>query len=120
MSEVRKTSQMAKAWTESDQDETGALLDATARIIQDHLLRISIALRKNEDTDPEESAKHVATIGRALADLGRVSLSQKKWAKEQRMDLARQAADVAEKVARRGGLAAETVDQIRKEILGIA
>lgn len=81
MGDVRKTTSLARAMAAEDEDEDGALIDATARIVQDQLLRISIAMRKAEH-NPEVAAKHLSSVTRALADIGRVSLGQKKWARE--------------------------------------
>lgn len=81
MGDVRKTTELAKAYVESDEDTQGSLVDATARIVQEQLLRITIALRKAEH-EPEKAAKHMAQITHALADIGRMSIGQKKWAQE--------------------------------------
>lgn len=81
MGDVRKTTELARAMTAEDDDEDGRLIDATARIVQDQLLRISIAMRKAEH-EPEVAAKHLSSVTRALADIGRVSLGQKKWARD--------------------------------------
>lgn len=118
MSDVQKTSALARAWTQSDEDEKGDLLDATARIAQEHLLRISIALRKVE-SEPAVAAKHMSQVTRALADLGRMSIGQKRWAHEVR-GRAQSAADAAAKIAKKGGLSSDSVNEIRRQILGIA
>lgn len=89
MSDVKKATELARAWVSGDADEQAALVDANARIAQESLLRILMELRKAEH-EPEKAAKHIAQVTRALADLGRVSLSQKKWAREIRGELARE------------------------------
>ncbi len=119
MGDVRKTTQMAKAFAQADEDTAGALVDTTARIVQEQLLRITIALR-SADHDPEDAAKHIAKVTHALADIGRMSLNQKKWAAELRREFAEEAANKAAEVAKRGGLSKEVVDDLRRELLGIA
>lgn len=119
MGDVRKTTQMAKAWADSDEDTRGSLMGATSQLVQEQLLRITIALR-NAEHEPEKAAAHFAKVSHALADLGRMSLSQKKWAQEVRREAMKEAADKAAEVARRGGLSADLVNDLRRELLGIA
>jgi len=119
MGDVRKTTELARAMASDQEDESGHLIDATARMVQDQLLRITIAMRKAEE-DPAKAAKQLGSVTKALADIGRVSLSQKKWARELREEVAREAADKATEVAKRGGLSAEVVNDLRRELLGIA
>jgi len=119
MGDVRKTTELARAMASEDKDEDGSLIDATARIVQDQLLRISIAMRKAEH-EPETAAKHLSSVTRALADIGRVSLGQKKWARELRQEVAQQAADAAEQSLAGQGMSREAIDSIKRDILGIA
>lgn len=119
MGAVRKTTQMAKAWADSDEDTQGALMGATSQMVQEQLMQITMALRKAEH-EPEASAKHLATVSHALADLGRMTINQKKWARDVRKEVMREAADKAAEVAKRGGLSADVVNDLRRELLGIA
>lgn len=117
MADVKKATELARAYVAGDADEQAALVDANARIAQEALLRILIELRKASD-EPAKAAKHIAQVTRALADLGRVSISQKKWAAEVRARAEAAAAKV-ETIAKKGGLSEKTVQDIRREILGI-
>ncbi|GHB24327.1 DUF3486 family protein [Salinicola rhizosphaerae] len=119
MGDVRKTTELARALTAEQEDESGALLDATARIVQDQLLRISIAMRKAEE-DPAKAAKQLGSVTKALADIGRVSLSQKKWARELRVEVAAEAAAAAEGAMASQGMSRDAIDAIKRDILGIA
>ncbi|MGK4383426.1 phage protein Gp27 family protein [Ectopseudomonas oleovorans] len=56
-------------------------------------------------------------VAKAVAELGRASVVQKKWQSEVRSKAEAAAAQV-EKIARKGGLNADTVAEIRREILG--
>ncbi|AQU83238.1 MULTISPECIES: DUF3486 family protein [unclassified Halomonas] len=116
MGDVRKTTELARAMASESEDESGHLIDATARIVQDQLLRISIAMRKAEH-EPDVAAKHLSSVTKALADIGRVSLSQKKWAKELRVEVAKEAAEKAETAGRAQGLSNEGVAALRAAIL---
>jgi len=115
MADVRRTRALAKAC--KDEGDEGDVLTATSGILQEQLLRISIALRQ-ADSDPAEAAKSISVVARAHADVGRMQVALAKWQETMR-EKASLAADAVEKVARRGGLTAESVDLIRREILGI-
>lgn len=116
MADVRRTRALAKA-VKSEGDE-GDVLAATSGILQEQLLRISIALRQ-ADADPAEAAKSISMVARAHSDVGRLQVALSKWQDELRSK-ATLAAEACEQVARRGGLTAEAVELIRREILGIA
>lgn len=116
MADVRRTRALAKA-VKADGDE-GEVLAATSGILQEQLLRISIALRQADD-DPAEAAKSISMVARAHSDVGRLQVALAKWQDELKSKAAA-AAQACEQVARRAGLTAEAVDTIRREILGIA
>lgn len=118
MGDVRRSIEMAKALGDSVKDDEGDLTDATVRIAQESLLRVTIALREAEHT-PDKAVSILAKISHALADLGRLGISLKKWQAEVRIK-AEAAASEVEKIAKKGGLDAATVAEIRREILGVA
>lgn len=115
MADVRRTRALAKAV--KDEGDEGDMLSATSGVLQEQLLRISIALR-HADSDPAEAAKSISIVARAHADVGRLQVALSKWQNELR-EKAKSVADTCEKVARRGGLTADAVEVIRREILGI-
>ena len=117
MADVRRTRALARACKDDGDGDQGDVLSATSGILQEQLLRIAIALRQ-ADTDPAEAAKSISVVARAHADVGRMQVALQKW-QEQMREKAGLAAGAVEKVARRGGLTAESVDLIRREILGI-
>lgn len=123
MASVQRTQKMAVAFAEANPDERGALVGATARIASETLLRITLAMNKME-SDPAQAAKLMPGIARALGDLGRLTISQEQWARELREAAAREAlaaaADRAKAIGTSRGLSADTVDVLRREILGIA
>jgi len=119
MADVRRTRALAKAARAgSDEDAESHLIAATSGILQEQLLRVSIALRQVDD-DPAAAAKSISLIARAHADVGRLQVALSKWQEELRGKTA-QVAESVEKVARRGGLSADAVETIRREILGIS
>lgn len=118
MADVKKATDIARAYVTGDADEQDALLDATTRIAKEAVLRITIALRQAEQ-EPQKAAKQISQIARALADLGRMSINQKKWAHEVR-ERAEAAADKVAQLARASGTPEDAIDTYRREILGIA
>lgn len=118
MSDVRKTTELARAYVQSDQDEQGALIDATQRMAQESLLRIVIALRQAED-DPAAAAHHMVKVSRALSDLSRATISTRKYQAEVRAK-AEAAAKQVEDVGRQGGLGPDRIAELRKIVTGIA
>ena len=113
MSQARTTQALARAARESGDDD-GALMAAASKILQDQLLRISIALRQAEH-DPAEAAKVLSQVGRAFADIGRMSISQQKWDAERVARL--QALESDARTGKRA-LDAETLRIVREEIYG--
>ncbi|MDB1109722.1 MULTISPECIES: DUF3486 family protein [Pseudomonas] len=118
MGDVRKTQELARAMVSEQEDESGALIDATARIVQDQLLRISIEMRKAEH-EPEKAAKHLASVTKALSQIGRLSLVQKKWASEveARRAALEEAASRIDTAAKARGLTAEEASFWREQVL---
>ena len=108
---LKLASEQAKAVVQATGDDEGAVSEALMLMVQEHLF----ALLNSSDRDAIDLPK----IARAVADLGRTTVTQKKWQTEVRARTAA-AADAAEKIAKKGGLSAASVDEIRRSILGIA
>ena len=69
------------------------------------------------EVDPE--TVDLAKLAKAVAELGKASVMQKRWLSEVRAKAEAAAANV-EKIAKKGGLSSDSVEQLRREILGIA
>ncbi|MFI3218345.1 MAG: DUF3486 family protein [Methylococcales bacterium] len=102
------------------QDEGGSLHDATLSIIQAGLFDCVTNLEEaNDEDDPLLRVELLGKAARAAADVGRASISVKKYKSEVKA----KAQSVAEKVAitaSKNGLSMETVELLKREILGIA
>lgn len=116
MADVKKATELARAYAQSDEDERAALTEASARIAQEQLLRILIGLRKAED-EPGRAARHMAQVSRAIAELGRLTISHKQWQEEERRRAREEAADTAAAEAKRAGLSSDAVAAIRAAIM---
>ncbi|MDA8483605.1 DUF3486 family protein [Pseudomonas resinovorans] len=107
---LRQSSEQAKAVVTAAPDDEGAVNEALMRLVQDHLFKLLMA---------SEGKLDLPKVAKAVAELGRASVVQKKWQAEVRAK-AEAAASQVEKIARKGGLDAATVTEIRREILGVA
>ena len=110
MAQRKMASEQARAVVAAAPDEEGAVNEALMRLVQEHLFKLLMA---------EEGEFDLPKVARAVAELGRATVTQKKWQAEVRAR-AEAAAAAVEKIAKKGGLSAESVDQLRREILGIA
>jgi hypothetical protein len=110
LASLRMASEQAKAVVQAAPDEEGAVNEALMRLVQEHLFKLLMADAGKID---------LPKVAKAVAELGRASVVQKKWQAEFR-EKAEAAASRVEKIAKKGGLNAETVNEIRREILGMA
>lgn len=110
LSALRMASEQARAVVAAAPDEEGAVNEALMRLVQEHLFKMLMA---------QDGKIDLPKVAKAVAELGRAAVVQKKWQAEVRSK-AEAAAQAVEKIARKGGLNAETVSEIRREILGVA
>lgn len=114
---IRKSTELAKALRAQLGDDAGALNDASLRLGQ-HLL-FEIMQRINpDDVDFVDFPK----LMRAVADLSRASVSQKKWQQDYDAEVrtrAEAAADEVSKTAKSQGVSEEGILFMRRKILGI-
>jgi|APTNR8051073442_1049403.scaffolds.fasta_scaffold02659_5 hypothetical protein len=119
MADARRTRALARAARESG-DNDGALMSAAAGILQDNLLRVSLAAKREGDDDPAAAAKTLSLISRAFADVGRMDIAHQKWMVELRNRMAADAAAAAVSGAAAEGLtpeqAARVGDAVAKRI----
>ncbi len=107
---LRTASEQAKAMVAAAPDDEGAVNEALMRLVQEQIFNSLMA---------QDGKVDLAKMAKAVAELGRASVVQKKWQAEVRTK-AEAAASQVEKIARKGGLNADTVAEIRREILGVA
>lgn len=112
LAQLKASTEQARAVIQASPDDEGAMNEALIRLTQDKLFGVLVEL----DVDP--SSVNITKVTKAIADLGRSSITQKRYAIEVRARAEAAAANV-EKIAKKGGLSAESVQQLRREILGI-
>lgn len=107
---LKLATEQAKAISESIPDDAGAMNDALIRLVQQKAFD---TLLKMEEGAPMKE------IGLMVARLSNATVKQKQWAEQVRAKANAAAASV-EAIAKKGGLSAEALDTIRRDILGIA
>lgn len=116
---VRASTAAARAIAEAAPDDADLRSAAAMSLVQTEIFNVMVALQEANDAEPEERLKLMAKAAKPLAELSRASVNQKKWEAEVNSKV-KAAADTAERIARKGGLSAASVDEIRRSILGIA
>ena len=112
MGKARSMQALARAAREQGAAD-GALMGAASEILQDNLLRISLAVDKAA-LDPAEGAKILSQVARAFADVGRFDLALRRFQEEQRAKF-----DKIDAEMHAGKLSAEeAVRRIREEVYG--
>ena len=110
LSALKMASEQARAVVAAAPDEEGAVNEALMRLVQEHLFKLLMS-----DGDQMDLPK----VAKAVAELGKASVVQKKWQAEWREKVEAAAARV-DKIAKKGGMTQSTADEIRREILGMA
>lgn len=110
LSALKMASEQARAVVAAAPDEEGAVNEALMRLVQEHLFKLLMA--EGGDFD-------LPKVARAVAELGKASVVQKKWQAEVRAKL-EDAAQKVELIAKKGGMSADVINKIRKEILGVS
>jgi hypothetical protein len=99
---------------QSANDDEGAVSEALMRLVQEKLFQVMLEFK----VDPDKPL-NIASAAKAVAELSRATVTQKKWQAEVR-NKATLAADSVEAIAKKGGLSADALETIRRDILGIA
>jgi hypothetical protein len=117
---IRASTDAAAAIAAAAPDDADLRSAATMSLVQTELFDVLVALQEAEEADdPKDRLKILASAGKTIAEISRASVNQKKWQAEVSAK-AEAAAAAAEKIAKKGGLSAKAVDEIRRQILGIA
>lgn len=108
---MRIAREMAKTISRELEDDAGLMNDAVIMAAQERLLSAVM----EENLEP----KVLTAITHAAADIARASVAAKKH-KINVQEKARKVADSVALKVKKAGLSAETADQIRRDILGVA
>lgn len=121
MAAIKASTEAARLLTEGAADDQDARSEAVIALVQTEMFESILSLQEAEDesVDPAARIGLLSKAAKNIATLARASVNQKKFRLEVQARAEAAAANV-EKIAKKGGLSAESVEQLRREILGIA
>lgn len=125
MAAIKASTEAAKMITEAAGDDQDARSEAVIALVQtemfDSIIAIQEASEANDDKKltPEDRLGLMSKAAKNIATLARASIAQKQF-KTTVQARATEAADKVAKLAKKGGMSAATVDEIKRSILGIA
>lgn len=111
---LRLVTEQARAVVQAAPDEDGAVNDALMRLTQEKMFTILTEMH----VDPD--AVDLPKLARAVAELGKASVAQKRWQAEARTKALAEAAKEAGEAAKSAGLTDDAVAQIQNRILGMS
>ena len=111
---LRMATEQAKAVVQASPDDEGSMSEALMRLVQDKLFKTLMECEPGPDKNID-----LPKISKAVAELTRATVSQKKWQSEVKAKAAAAASAVSIKL-HRGGISEDVIKQIEDEILGIA
>lgn len=110
---LKLVTEQARAVVKAAPDEDGAVNDALVRLTQEKMFGLLMELEIDaENVD-------LAKLARAVAELGKASVAQKRWQAEARKKALEEAAKEAGDAAKQVGITDDVVEQIKTRILGI-
>lgn len=118
---IKASTEAARLLTEVASDDQDARSEAVIALVQTEMFESIVNLQEasEEDIDPAERIGLLSKAAKNIATLSRASVNQKKFRLEVQARVEAAAASV-EKIARKGGLSAQSVEALRREVLGIA
>ena len=121
LSAIRASTEAAKIIQAQAGDNTDARSEALTALIQTELFEAILNLQESDDPDmdPGDRLGMLSTAAKNVATLTRSSFSLKAF-QAKVLERTQAAAASVEKIAKKGGLSAESAAELRREILGIA
>jgi hypothetical protein len=118
---IKASTEAARMLTEGAADDQDVRSEAVIALVQTELFEAIINMQEasEEDVSMEDRVGILSTAAKNIATLARASVTLKKFQADVRTKAAAAAEEVA-KVVQQGGLSSEAVDNIRRQILGIA
>lgn len=116
---IKASTDAAKLIVAQTNDDADALGGSVLSIIQSELFEALINIQEAEGMDDVgERITLLSKAAKSIAELSRASINTKKWQIEVRTK-AQVVADKAAQMMSAGGMSAETVEMLKREIMGI-
>lgn len=116
---IRASTEAARQIAAAAPDDADLRSNAIISLVQTELFEALLSVSEAEDLEPADRVELYSKAAKNIATLTRASIARNQWAAEVKAKAEAAAASV-EHIAKRGGLSSESVDAIRREILGIA
>lgn len=118
---IKASTEAARMLTEGAPDDQDALSGAVIALVNTEIFESIIAIQEanDEELSAADRLGMMSSAAKNIATLARASIAQKQF-KSAVQAKAAEVADKAERLAKKGGLSADTVAEIRRSILGIA
>lgn len=121
MAAIKASTEAAKFIVDAAGDDADARSEAVIALVQTEMFDSIIAIQEasDEDLSAEDRLGMMSAAAKNIATLTRASLAQKEF-KTKVLARAQEAAEKVAKLAKKGGMSAAAVDEIKRSILGIA
>ena len=121
MAAIKASTEAAKFIVDAAGDDADARSEAVIALVQTEMFDSIIAIQEasDEDLSAEDRLGMMSAAAKNIAALTRASLAQKEF-KTKVLARAQEAAEKVAKLAKKGGMSAAAVDEIKRSILGIA
>lgn len=121
MAAIKASTEAAKMLTDAAGDDQDARSEAVIALVQTEMFDSIIAIQEADDEElsPADRLGMMSKAAKNIATLARASIAQKQF-KTQVQARAAEAAEKVAKLAKKGGMSAATVEEIKRSILGIA
>ena len=116
---IKATTEAAKLLADANRDDGDLRSEAAMAIVQTEIFHALLLAREADGIeDPVERVAVMSKAATAISRLSRARVNQAKWRGEVESK-AKAAADAVSKIAKKGGLSADQITEIRSSILGI-
>lgn len=121
LASVQASTQAALLIADAAPDDADVRSQAVLSMVQTEMFNALVSFQDAEDNnlDPIKRLELMAKCGKGIAEIVKASVNQKQWQAEVR-EKTEKAVKAVEKIAKKGGLSADAVTEMRKHILGIS